>query len=259
MGNEMKSRRNMNAFLAIEQAKVNTVNNTPGQDDGTGVECPLCMNRGYSMKLAEDGYCVAVPCKCEGQRKTVRWLRRQGLYEQAMEHTLEGYKTDTPFRAALKQVAETYISGNDRPWMILCGQPGTGKTHLCTAVFYQMAVKHGLNGRYLCWISDGRRMKAAAKDGEDHRLNEFKNCELLYVDDFLKCKRGSDPSDADIRLAMDLLDHRYRKKMPTIISTELTLQEIRELDEAIYRRIHEMCGSNIGNVARDPGKCYIPK
>lgn len=251
--------RDSASFRANEQAKVDTVNSTPGSDDGTGVDCPLCMNRGYSLKLTEDGYLLSVPCKCEGQRKTVRWLKGQGLYDQAMEQTLDSYKTDSAFQSAMKQRVIAFLEGNGHPWLILCGQPGAGKTHLCVAAFYQMAIRYGLNGRLLLWLSDGRRMKAAAKDGDEHRLNEFKNCELLYVDDFMKCKRGTDPSDADIRLAMDLLDHRCRKKLPTIISTELTLQEIRDLDEAIYRRIHQMCGPNIGNIGRDPGKCFIPK
>ena len=250
--------RNPDAFRAIAQAKVDTINSTPGKDDGTGVDCPLCLNRGYSMRLADDGYLVSVPCKCEGQRKTVRWLKRQGLYEQAMRQTLEGYRTETPFQIDLKQTAEAYISGNDWPWMAMCGQPGIGKTHLCTAVFYQMAVRYGLNGRYFRWLSDGRRIKVTANDGDERRLNEFKNCELLYIDDFLKCKKGNEPSEADIKLALELLDYRCQKKMPTIISTELTLQEIQELDDAIYHRIHKTCGPNIGNVARDLGKCYIP-
>lgn len=45
----------------------------------------------------------------------------------------------------------------------------------------------------------------------------------------------------------------------TIISTEMLLEDIRDLDEAIYRRIHEMCGPYIGNIGRDPGKCYRPE
>ncbi len=242
-----------------EQNKADTINKTPGNDDGTDVNCPECLNRGYSAKLSDEGYLVTYPCRCEGQRRTVRRLMRQGLYEQTQKQTLENYRAETPTQKALKQRVESYLKGNGNPWLILCGQPGVGKTHLCVAAFYWMSANRGMAGRFLLWLSDGRKMKASAKDGDDHQLNEYKSCELLYIDDFLKCKRGTDPSDADIRLAMDLLDHRYRHKLPTIISTELTLQELRELDEAIYRRIHEMCGANIGNVTRDPKKCFIPK
>lgn len=250
--------RDPDSFRAGDLAKVETINNTPGKDD-TGVNCPKCLNRGYFARLTDDGYITTYPCKCENHRITVRRLKNQGIYEQTQSQTLENFQVDKPFRVAMKQRAVAFLEGNEHPWLILCGQARTGKTHLCTAVFYQMSLRKGLNGRYLLWLSDGRKLKAAAKDGDDQKLVEFKKCDLLYIDDFLKCKKGIDPSDADIRLAMDLLDHRYRHKLPTIISTEMTLQEIRDLDMAIYGRIHEMCGPNIGNIGLDPSKVFIPK
>ena len=141
--------------------------------------------------------------------------------------------------------------------MILCGQSGSGKTHLCTAAFVRLSLDRGLDGRYLLWNSDGRRIKAAAKDGDEQLLNDFKKCALLYIDDLFKCKRDSEPSDADIRLAFEILDYRYNHKLTTVISTEMLLEDIRDLDEAIYRRIREMCGPYIGNIGRDPSKCYV--
>ena len=141
--------------------------------------------------------------------------------------------------------------------MILCGQSGAGKTHLCTATFVQLSFDRGLDGRYLLWPSDSRRMKAAAKDGNEQYINDFKQCSFLYIDDLFKGKKDSEPTDADVRLAFDILDYRYNHKLPTIISSEMLLEEIRDLDVAIYRRIREMCGPYIGNIGRDPRKCFV--
>ena len=43
-----------------------------------------------------------------------------------------------------------------------------------------------------------------------------------------------------------------------IAANRKILEDIQYLDEAIYRRIREMCGPYIGNISRDPGKCYMP-
>lgn len=247
------------SFLAMEQNKVDTYNKSSGEDDKTGIQCSACNNRGKIAFLSEEGKFTIRPCKCSGTRLTVSRLQRQGLYEVSKKKTLDNYTTDTETQKALKSLVQKYIAEKDPKWMLLCGQSGAGKTHLCTAAFVQLSFDRGIDGRYLLWNSDGRRIKAAAKDGDEQLLNDFKKCNLLYIDDLFKCKRDSEPSDADVRLAFEILDHRYSHKLRTIISTEMLLEDIDYLDEAICRRIREMCGPYIGNIGRDPSKCYMPK
>lgn len=249
---------NRDPLLAMEQNKVNTYNQSKGEDDKTGIQCSVCNNRGKIAFLSEEGKFTIRSCKCSGTRLTVSRLQKQGLYEVSKKKTLDNYATDTETQKALKSLVQKYIAEKDPKWMLLCGQSGAGKTHLCTAAFVQLSFDRGIDGRYLLWNSDGRRIKAAAKDGDEQLLNDFKKCSLLYIDDLFKCKRDSEPSDADVRLAFEILDHRYSHKLRTIISTEMLLEDIDYLDEAICRRIREMCGPYIGNIGRDPSKCYIP-
>ncbi len=248
-----------NPFRAMEQMKVDTYNQSQGEDDGTGVQCDKCNNRALIASLNDMGKFSVRPCKCSGIRLTVIRLQRQGLYEAAKKKTLSGFQTDTESQRALKTLVQKFLAEKDSRWMILCGQSGAGKTHLCTAAFVRLSVDRCLDGRYLVWNSDSRRIKATAKDGDDRMLNDFKKCDLLYIDDLFKCKRDSEPSDADIRLAFEILDYRYSNRLTTIISSEMVLEDIQYLDEAIYRRIREMCGTYIGNISRDPGKCYVPR
>lgn len=245
-------------FQAMEQMKVDTYNQSMGEDDGTGIQCDKCNNRAFIAFLNDMEKFSVRPCKCSGIRLTVKRLQRQGLYEAAKKKTLPGFQTDTESQRALKTLVRQFLEEKDPRWMILCGQSGAGKTHLCTAAFVRLSVDRCLDGRYLVWNSDIRRIKATAKDGDDRMLNDFKQCNLLYIDDLFKCKRDSEPSDADVRLAFEILDYRYSHRLITIISTEMLFEDIQYLDEAIYRRIREMCGSYIGNIGRDPGKCYIP-
>lgn len=247
-----------NPFLAMEQNKVDTYNQSQGEDDKTGIQCPACNNRGKIASLSEEGKFMLRSCKCSGTRLTVSRLQKQGLYEVSKKKTLDNFRAETQTQKALKTLTEKYIAEKEPKWLLLCGQSGAGKTHLCTAAFVRLSFEQGIDGRYLLWNSDGRRIKAAAKEGDERLLNDFKKCSLLYIDDLFKCKRDSEPSDADVRLAFELLDHRYSHKLRTIISTEMLLEDLAYLDEAICRRVREMCGTYIGNIGRDPRKCYIP-
>ena len=245
-------------FFTAEQNKANTYNQSQGEDDRTGIQCAACNNRGKIAFLNEEGKLTIRPCKCSGTRLTVLRLQRQGLYEVSKKKTLDNFRAETETQKALKSLVQRFIAEKDLKWLLLCGQSGSGKTHLCTAAFVRLSFDRGVDGRYLLWNSDGRRIKAAAKDGDEQLLDDFKKCSLLYIDDLFKCKRDSEPSDADVRLAFEILDHRYSHKLQTIISTEMLQEDLHYLDEAIHRRIHEMCGPYIGNIGRDPNKCYIP-
>lgn len=258
MDKRTNDQNTVNSFLALAQNKVDTYNQSQAEDDGTGIQCADCNNRGNIAFLSEDGTFAIRRCKCAGTRLTVLRLKKQGLYEMAKEKILGNFYTDTELRKACKNLVQKFIADRELHWLIMCGQSGTGKSHLCIAAFVQLSLKRGMNGRYMVWHSESRRIKVTANDGDERIINDFKKCELLYIDDLFKCKRDSEPSDADVRLAFEILDYRYNHKLMTIISTEMLLEEIRYLDEAIYRRIHEMCGPYIGNIARDPSKCYIP-
>lgn len=62
---------------------------------------------------------------------------------------------------------------------------------------------------------------------------------MLYIDDFFKGK----VSDGDINLAFTLINARYDRRCRTIISSEWSLAEILNLDEAIGSRIRQRAES----------------
>ena len=64
----------------------------------------------------------------------------------------------------------------------------------------------------------------------------LKKTEVLYIDDFLK---GGD-TDADIRLAYEILNSRYNDRgLRTILSSEMTPEKLLRRDEALGGRIYE--------------------
>lgn len=246
-------------FQMALRSRVETYNRQPGADDGTGIRCPECRDRGTIAFISPSGSFTVRPCKCAGHRRTVKRLQRQGLYERAKRATLDSFRTDTALRKAMKQTVEDFLRCPEPHWLALCGQSGTGKTHLCTAAFARLSSARGLEGRYLLWNSDARQIKNEAANGDETALKDFKTCGLLYIDDLFKTRQGAEPSDADVRLAFELLDWRYNNRLVTILSTERQGEELRKLDFALYRRICEMCGPYLVSIAPDQSKCYVPQ
>lgn len=92
--------------------------------------------------------------------------------------------------------------------------------------------------RYMLWRDASAELKGLLTDGDEYqaRIKPFKTVPVLYIDDFLK----GGHSDADIRLAFEILNSRYNDSaLRTIISSELSLFEILGLDEATGGRIYE--------------------
>jgi DNA replication protein DnaC len=156
----------------------------------------------------------------------------------------------------MKDSVERFIANPGGHWLMLCGQSGAGKTHLCTAVFVRLSERLGLAGEYLQWNADSRRLKATALDDPDDVWNRYKVAPLLYIDDLFKCRQGQEPSDADIRLAFELLDHRYNNQLITILSSEWTFDKLLATDQAIGSRIRELCGPYLISITPDPAKNY---
>ena len=81
-------------------------------------------------------------------------------------------------------------------------------------------------------------------------MQPYKNVLCLYIDDLFK----GGASEADIKLAFELIDHRYRNKYITIISTELLPNELIAIDEAVAGRIFEKSKNHRIVIGRDSAK-----
>ena len=233
--------------------RVSAFNASKGDEDGTGIACPVCNNKGTLAFVSPDsGNFTVRPCKCYGTRKTVKRLQKCGVWQQAQRYKLENFQTDNPNRKAMKAVTENFLRDPTGHWLMLCGQSGAGKTHLCTAAFVDLTYRLGLCGEYFLWNRDGRKLKAAVLEDPQNLWLRYRDAELLYIDDLFQGSR----SEADRRMAFELLDYRYNNDFITILSSELTFDRLLSLDEAIAGRIREKCGPFLVNIAPAAGKNY---
>lgn len=220
--------------------KMEWENDAPG--NLTGYDCPVCKNRGCVTKI-RSGYLVSVECRCMGVRRSLRNLEKSGMKELLKLYTFESFKTPERWQEGVKQKAADYLENGSGRWFAALGSVGAGKTHICTAIC-GMRLKAGDEVRYMLWRDMSVKLKAAVSDSEeyDRLIYPLKNAKVLYIDDLFKTERGGKISQADINLAFELLNYRYcNKKLTTVISSELTLNDIMDIDEAVGSRIFERC------------------
>ena len=226
--------------IAQQQARRNgeiCIPKTPLQECGLdNVDCPVCHNTGCIVTKAPDGTLKASECACMAKRVSIRRLERSGLKDAVNRYTFKNYVADTMERKKVLYAAEDFCR-NDKGWFFISGKSGSGKTHICTAICSRM-MEQNKNVRYMLWRDETVLLKALTTDGEEYQrlIQPIKSVPVLYIDDFLK----GGHTDADIRLAFEILNSRYNdSQLRTIISSELTLFEILGLDEAVGGRIYE--------------------
>ena len=164
-------------------------------------------------------------------------LKKSGLEAQSKKCTLDNFIVDSDRAKNLLDHARSYLDEEGK-WFFVSGIPGSGKSHVCTALAVEL-INRGNYVYYARWREIITKLKMLlANDYYEYKglIDTLKKADVLYLDDFFK---GS-VTDSDISHAFELLDYRYlQPDCRTIISTEFSMPELREIDDAIARRIFE--------------------
>lgn len=134
----------------------------------------------------------------------------------------------------LRRFGRIFITGN------------SGKTHLCTAICREFLLNCKAV-KYMLWRDDVVALKGLVNDTDAYKelIDTYKQCEVLYVDDLFKTGKSNDglkqrPTAADVNIAFEILNYRYNNpNLLTIISSECTVNDIIDIDEATGGRIFE--------------------
>lgn len=244
--------------VAHAKMKADTINGTPG--DLTGYDCGKCLNRGSIAIPKADGGLSFRRCDCMRIRRCIWKMEKSGLKNIIRSMTFEAYKDTEPWQTKVKQGAIAYAEHTEG-WLLFCGQVGSGKSHLCTAVCRHLLLA-GNEVHYMPWRDEIAQLKALSLDSE-HRykvLSDLKNAQILYIDDLFKTGRAADgscnPTSADIGLAFEIINYRYINNLTTIVSTEKMPQELIEIDEATGSRIIEKAHGHTYLISRNPRRNY---
>lgn len=248
-----------------EQIKVDSLNDAEGDRHlEDGYNCNVCKNKGYIAKVVEyeNGTFshVVSDCKCAEVRRSILRLKKSGLKDIIHDYTFAKFEDTENWQKAVKAAAMEYAKSPEG-WFFLGGQSGCGKTHLCTAICREFLLS-GKRVIYMLWRDDIVKIKGAVTDSVEYSnlIEKYKQADVLYIDDLFKTGKGQDnskqmPTPADINVAFEIINYRYcNPKLLTIISSELSEDELIDIDEAIGGRIFERAKSF--SIAKDRSRNY---
>lgn len=189
---------------------------------------------------------------------TAAALERSGMARAVQRMTFANFSVNSALQRALKHKAEAYVANHEGRWFFVGGQSGSGKSHICTAIVGGLSAR-GKRCQYMAWREEYPRFAGLLNTPDYSReLGAAKRVEVLYIDDLFK-RAGMDngvPTDGEIKLAYELLNHRALNCLPTIISTEYTQDQLIAIDEATGGRIAEMAKGYAISISKDRSKNY---
>lgn len=210
--------------------------------------CPLCKDTGVA-----DG----MTCDC------VRKLRRSLMYERLgscapvescgfdkfelrfYPESPDGASPASPRAVMAKTFAECqrYAKGFsiDSPSLLLTGGPGLGKTHLSLSIAHTV-IERGFDVLYVPFLTLLGQLESArfGKGSEEYAdcMDAPLSCELLILDDL-----GSEFSTSFATSVLyDLINTRQLKGLPSVVSTNLSEQELKaRYGERVHSRLFGCC------------------
>lgn len=161
------------------------------------------------------------------------------LGERFNVRTFENFNAEAQPKAygICKRYADRFfdIKDGEKNSLVLIGNCGTGKTHLVASITNQL-VDNGIPVLFGTFAEHLDRIKAEFGSNGTY-LEKMKSATLLVVDDYGKERNG----EWNKEVWYTVLNARYERKLPTIITTNLSALEFAEYNgNAVQSRLAEM-------------------
>lgn len=116
--------------------------------------------------------------------------------------------------------------------LMFYGPPGTGKTHIAACIANELLGK----GVSVLMTSFVKLLGTSMFRGDDNELiDRMEAAQLLIIDD-LGAERGSDYA---LERVYNFIDSRVRSSRPMILTTNLTVNQMRGTEDIRYKRIYD--------------------
>lgn len=182
----------------------------------------------------------------DNAKKLLRELRGQSLMDDRLVgHTFDKIEM-TPENSRNYKFGRKYAELFDvmlerNQGLLLYGPVGTGKT-MTAASIANFLLNKGVPVVITSFIKILKAMDNDRGDADTNRLvTNLVRCKLLIIDD-LGTERNTGYA---LEKVYDIIDSRYRAELPIILTTNLTLEEMKQEEDPRYKRIYdrifEMC------------------
>ena len=223
------------------------------ESDGDEPKCPLCLGLGWvsrEAKVGDPDFGELFPCRCRKEelaRTRMRGLQRySGLSKNMLESmTFERFIVDRSdvdvegrtFLEAAYTAARSFAQQPDG-WLLITGAHGNGKTHLAVAIVNE-CIKRGSLSHY-AFVPDlldhlRETFGPDSSVGYDWLFQRVRSAPLLILDDM-----GAEVSTVWAKEKLyQIVVHRYNARIPTVITTYLTMDEIEEEHPRLASRLRD--------------------
>lgn len=190
-------------------------------------------------------------CECVKKHRLNRLMRASEITEEFKSLRFTNFKTEgkprvivDAYECALEYYEEFHNIKKSRYNSIaLLGQPGAGKTHLLTAISNELIQRQSIPVLYFPFVEGFNDLRDDF-DKLEEKLSRMKSVDVLFIDDLFK-PTGKDrkprATEWQIEQMYAVINHRYLNHMPLLVSSELNVDELCDVDEALGTRIYQMC------------------
>lgn len=171
-------------------------------------------------------------------------FRRSAIPTRFADRTLENYRAENAGQKRALQIATRYAEsfstpGTKGPSLVMCGRPGTGKTHLACAVGHALC-EQGRSVLFGSVLSAVRHIKETyRKDSlrtESDAIDDLVLPELLILDE-VGVQVGS---EHEKMLVFEIINERYQECRATVLISNLDQDELTAyLGERVMDRFRE--------------------
>lgn len=216
-------------------------------------KCEKCKDSGIVSVMDENGGERWRECVCAVKRMQEQICLEAGFDVEHCKRIADYEEWNETAKIAKEKAVEFVMNFHEirkkrKNWFVFFGQSGSGKTMLCNAIIRALIhFDKPVQARAVKYFEMMYRLKSHSNDEDYARIiRGYTDIEVLFIDDFLKDKSVSGTlTEADIKHLFTVIDTRYNKGKPTLITTECTPIRLSELDEAIFYRIHETAFAEI--------------
>jgi DNA replication protein DnaC len=202
---------------------------------------------GYIEKRGEIEFYVR--CDCAEWRKTERMMKGSEITSEFRKLGFKNFITQgkpqiindirdcaVAYLKAFSEIRETRANS-----IALLGQPGAGKTHLLTAISNNLIQYQKVPVLYFPYVEGFNDLKDDF-DALEAKLERMKRVDVLFIDDLFKPVRGKPrATEWQVEQMYAVINYRYLNHKPILISSELTVDGLADVDEALGTRIYQMC------------------